>query len=93
MASAWLVEFSREAEADLMKLGAPMRRRIIDRLGWLEANFDSVVPLVLGGKFRGFFKLRVGDWRVIYGIAWERRRITVHYIDRRDKVYKRKRNA
>ena len=90
MAAAWLVEFSRTAETDLARLDAPVRRRIIDKLEWLKANFDSVVPLVLGGEFRELFKLRVGDWRVIYGVDWESTRITVYYIDRRDRVYKRK---
>ena len=90
MAAAWLVEFSQTAETDLARLDAPVRRRIIDKLEWLEANFDSVVPLVLGGEFRELFKLRVGDWRVIYGVDWESTRITVYYIDRRDRVYKRK---
>lgn len=67
-----------------------MRRRVIDKIEWLALNFDAFVPLALEGEFRDFYKLRAGDWRVVYRIDHKKRRIIVNYIDRRDKVYKKR---
>lgn len=85
---SWVLEFRKSAERDLAVLDHPLRRRIIEKLGWLIENFDSIVPLPLGGRWRGLFKLRVGDWRVAYEINFSKKLITVHYIDRRDRIYK-----
>jgi len=42
--------------------------RILDKLEWLAENFDYVRPLPLKGNLRGFYKLRVGNWRVVYEV-------------------------
>ncbi len=87
--SSWTVDFLPEAENDLAKLDRPIRRRIIDKIDWLRENFDLITPLPLSGEFKEFYKLRVGNWRVIYKINWRKRIITICYIDRRDKIYKK----
>jgi mRNA interferase RelE/StbE len=71
----WSVEFRSEAAKDLSELDRPVRRRIIKKLDWLAKNFDAILPLVLTGEFKRFYKLRVGDWRIIYKIAWQSRLI------------------
>lgn len=86
----WSLDFSPEAEEDLVRLDREMRRRILDKLDWFLKNFEIILPSVLGGEFREFYKLRVGDWRVIYKVDWQKHVITISYIDRRDKIYKRK---
>jgi len=86
----WLLKFTLDAEADLVKLDREIRRRIIDKLDWFLENFDVISPSVLGSEFREFYKLRVGDWRVIYKVDWQSRLITICYIDRRDKIYKKR---
>ena len=88
--SVWQVEFSEEAEADLRQIQKTWRRKILERINWLAENFDTIVPPPLHGSWKGFFKLRVGDWRVVYIIEYDRRIILIRYIDRRDKVYKRR---
>ena len=85
----WRVDFDRTAERDLKALDTPIRRRTIDKIDWLIENFDQLEPLPLDEPWVGFFKLRVGDWRVIYKIKHPSRTITVHYIDHRSKIYKR----
>ena len=84
----WTVEFLREAVADLAKLDRPVRARVLKRIKWLAESFDTLTPAVLTGEFRDFYKLRAGDWRVFYKVDWRGFRITVYYIDRRDKAYK-----
>lgn len=87
--TAWLAEFRTSAEDDLATLDKPTRRRVIDALEWLSDNFDSIIPIPLGGRWNGFFKFRVGDWRVIYEMKPDKRTLIVHYIDHRGKIYKR----
>lgn len=86
----WQLEFSGNAERDLAVLDHSLRRKIIDKLEWLTINFDNITPLPLSESWRGFFKLRVGDWRVVYKVRHSKYLILVCYIDRRDKIYKRK---
>jgi len=87
---AWRVEFSVSAGRDLSVLGKELRRRIIETLEWFAENFDILVPIPLGGPWKGFFKLRVGGWRVIYQIHVAQRTLAVRYIDHRSKIYKRR---
>lgn len=87
----WSVEFLPEAESDLEKLDRAVRRRIIEKIEWLRANIGKVFPTPLTGEFRDFYKLRVGDWRVMYKIEWRLSKIFVSYIGRRDRVYKKRR--
>ena len=87
----WAVEFGVGARQDLAGLDRSLRRRILDRLQWFSENFDYISPLPLSNEWRGFFKLRVGDWRVVYTFNTERKAIIVQYIDRRDRIYKKRR--
>jgi mRNA interferase RelE/StbE len=74
----------------LKRIDDTIRKRIIEKIDWLSRNFDEVIPLGLTGEFKEFYKLRIGDWRVIYKVNWKGNRIIVCYIDRRDKVYKKR---
>ena len=86
----WSLHFSKDAEEDLAALDFPIRKRIIEKLEWLMENFDSLIPAPLGAEWSDFFKLRTGNWRVVYKIYWTDHRIIIEYIDRRDKIYKRR---
>lgn len=86
----WALDFTLEAENDLARLDRKLQKRIIDKLSWLQVNFDKISPSALDAEWRGFFKLRVGEWRIIYEVNWNKKLIIVRVIDRRDKIYKRK---
>lgn len=86
----WSTEFLLEAEKDLAKLDSEIQRRIIDKLNWLLENFENILPEVLTGEFREFYKLRIGDWRTMYKINWLNKTIVICYIDRRDRAYKKR---
>ncbi|KKR62141.1 hypothetical protein A2643_02130 [Candidatus Nomurabacteria bacterium RIFCSPHIGHO2_01_FULL_39_220] len=88
--SKWSVEFTNEADKDLSQLDKSVRRRILDKIDWLENNFGGILPTVLTADFRDYFKLRVGDWRIFYQVDWYRNIITIQYIDHRSKAYKRR---
>lgn len=88
----WTVEFTAEAEDDFARLATPLQKRILEKLEWFSENFDAVISIPLTGEFREFYKLRVGDWRIFYKISHSDRFIAVHYIDHRDKAYRKKRS-
>jgi mRNA interferase RelE/StbE len=82
------VEFTARAEADLANLDVSTTQRLLRRLHWLAENWDATTPEVLAGPWRGVFKLRVGDYRVLYTCDKTQQRITVHFIRHRREVYK-----
>jgi len=73
---------------DLSKLDKTVFRRIIEKLSWLSENIESITPLSLTGNYTDLFKLRIGDWRVIYDINHEQKMITVHKVGHRSEIYK-----
>ena len=77
------VEFTANAESDLGRLDAPIAHRVLTRLRWLTENFDSVRPEALSGQWKGMFKLRVGDYRVLYTCDRAERKIVVHLVGHR----------
>jgi len=89
--SKWRLDFTLEAKSDLEKLDKNLKRRVNEKLDWLLENFENIIPSPLGGEWRGFFKLRIGDWRVIYKVNWDKNQIVIYVINRRDKIYKRRR--
>jgi mRNA interferase RelE/StbE len=66
MASA---KWTEDSLADLDEIDFAIARRIVEKVSWLEEHFSSVVPEKLHHSFKGLYKLRVGDYRVIYSLA------------------------
>jgi mRNA interferase RelE/StbE len=60
------VDFSREAVTNLRRLDKQVAQRILDRIKWLSFHIEDVNHKALTGHLRGAFKLRVGDYRVVY---------------------------
>ncbi|KAM3097864.1 type II toxin-antitoxin system RelE family toxin [Phormidesmis sp. 146-35] len=84
--SYW-VEYESEAFADLERLTQTLRERIVSKIHWLAENFDQITPQPLTANLSGFFKLRVGDYRVIYEYSQEERVIFINRIRHRREVY------
>ena len=82
------VVFTSEAEANLAALDKPVAQRILQKIRWLAENFDALTPEPLSGQWRGTYKLRVGDYRVLYTFDRSERTITIHFIKHRREVYK-----
>lgn len=59
------IQYKASVLKDLLKIGMPASKRIVDKLEKdLKENPDKGIPLK--GEFEGLFKLRIGDYRVIY---------------------------
>jgi len=87
---SWKVEVFPEAEKYLKKLDKKTRKLIIKHLREIE-NMEN--PLLhpnvrsLTGKLKGFHRLRVGKYRIIFELLNKRRVIAVHIIISRGKAY------
>jgi len=81
------VEFTAGAQSDLARLDKPMAQRVLKKLRWLAENFEAVTPEVLTGQWQGVFKLRVGDYRVLYTSDLEKQKIIVRFVRHRREVY------
>ena len=87
----WNADFDKEAERDITQLPKVVRIRVLARISWLVENFDSIMPAPLHEELRGQYKLRSGDYRVVYRIDHDKRMLRIDYVDNRSRVYKRKR--
>lgn len=59
----------------------------MNKINWLAKNFDEISPQPLTADLSGFFKLRVGDYRVIYEFSREEKIIFIDRIGHRREVY------
>ncbi len=64
-----------------------LRERILRKIRWLAENFDQITPQPLTGDLAGFFKLRVGDYRVLYDFNLEEKIITIVQVGHRSEIY------
>jgi len=81
------VEFQEDAERDLQRLDKPTARRVVERIRWLAEHFDATKAETLKGEWSRFFKLRVGNYRVLYKVLREEHRIEIYRIRHRREVY------
>ncbi len=72
----------------LKRMDRKIGSRILDKLEWLSENFDYVKPLPLKGGLGGFYKLRIGNWRVVYEVDKDALEIIVHYVGHRSQIYR-----
>ncbi len=82
------VEFAPGADGDLSRLDTPVVRRVRSRLDRLAENVESVPHETLSGQLRGLFKIRAGDYRTVYSLDRNNRRITVLAIGHRSEIYR-----
>lgn len=89
MVNIYQIEFTEAAASDLTKIDKPVAQRILKKIQWLSKNLDNINPEPLTGDLQGTYKLRVGDYRVVY--TFERGKLKVfliHMIDHRREIYK-----
>ncbi|MBO1048122.1 MAG: type II toxin-antitoxin system RelE/ParE family toxin [Dolichospermum sp. DEX182a] len=84
---SYSVSFESESITDLDNLDQVVRLRILNKIQWLSVNFEQITPLSLTGQWSGFYKLRVGDYRVIYELDIEEQLIIILRIGHRREIY------
>ena len=80
------IEWNEAAIKDLANLDKPVAQRILKKIDWLSDNFEKVIPEPLIAQFKGTYKLRIGDWRVVYTI--EGQTLVIQFIGHRRDIYR-----
>lgn len=80
------IEFTVHALKDLQELDTGVSRRIIEKIYWLQQNFNSILRERLHYDRRKEYKLRVGDYRAVYSI--DNNVVTIETVRHRRDVYK-----
>jgi len=73
---------------DLRGLDKSTRQRILDKIQWLLEHAEEMQHKPLAEQWAGMYRLRVGDYRVIYGIDWENKRVIIYAVGHRRQIYK-----
>jgi len=81
------INFTKTAKESLLKIDKSVIKRILSKIEWLGENFDFIKPLALKGNLGEFYKLRVGDYRVIYTVDKRLLKITIHFVAHRREIY------
>ena len=82
------VVFSDRAQSDIRRLDRATAQRVIGKLRWLAENFEATKLTALTGPEQGRFRLRVGDYRVVYTVDRNKREIEVYRVRHRREVYR-----
>ena len=86
---SYFVEFKEDAMKELGKFDKKVAQRILNKIKWLAENFENVSHERLKGEeWEDMFKLRVGDYRVIYSVDRDKKIITIHLVGHRSEIYK-----
>lgn len=86
--ASYSVLHTQSFEKDLRRMPAWLIRRVMGRADALSENpFPKQAEKAKGGA--DLYKIRIGDYRLVYSVRTASRSIALHLIDLRDTVYKR----
>ena len=87
----WKFEITDSAQRDIDRLDPFVAQRVEDKLDWFIDHFEQTVPIALSAEYAGSFKLRVGDWRIVYEVTYSEQTVYVLNVEHRSKAYKKRR--
>ena len=82
---AFIVIFHPAVKDDAATIAKAIRERIRSAIDTRLTSEPSLYGKPLRGTLAGYWKLRVGDWRVVYSIRVSE--VTVHAIKHRSQIY------
>jgi len=85
--ASYNLNFKPSVEKDLRPLSKALISRVIKRLEQLKTNPLPREAVKLFGTER-LYRIRVGDYRIVYEVNTKAKQITVHYIRHRREVYR-----
>jgi mRNA interferase RelE/StbE len=86
--TTYSIRILKAAIQDLEKLDSAVAKRMVKRIYWLAENLDTLKPSALKGELSGLFKLRDGDYRIIYQILHAEKMIIIHAVGNRKEIYR-----
>jgi mRNA interferase RelE/StbE len=86
----WRIEYTDVAERSLCKLGKPARERILEFFGSRVAGVEDPRSIAesLKGEFRGLWRSRVGDYRIICDIRENTMVVLILEAGHRKEIYR-----
>ena len=77
------------AQTDLRNIVPATRTRLLDKLEWIGENAELIQHQALqGDEWKGCFKYRVGDYRIIYKMDHAATKVFVLKVGHRREVYR-----
>lgn len=83
---AYKIRFKSSVEKDLRRIDKGNVRKILDKID-SELVKEPTPGKTLSGKFKGLFRLRIGNYRVIYTISKDT--VLILRIAHRKEVYRK----
>jgi mRNA interferase RelE/StbE len=84
---SYTIEYKPSSLEDLKQINRQIQSRIIKKITWLAKNFEEIEPLTLSANLAGAYKLRVGDYRIIYEFSEVDESVTILKIGHRSEIY------
>jgi mRNA interferase RelE/StbE len=84
------IRYMPAAVQDMEDLDLSVAERIYKRIKWLAKNYDSLTPDPLEGDWKGKFKFRVGDYRIVYTVNRDENYLMIHMVRHRREAYRRR---
>ena len=84
--ASYSIRILKPAIRELENFDKTTARRIVERIDWLSENFPSIKPIALKGELSGLFKIREGDYRIIYQILHKEKTLVIHAIGHRKEI-------
>ena len=84
---SYRIEFDPQAIENLKGISTKVQPQILKEVNWLGLNFEQVQPKGLAENLAGFYKLRVGDYRVLYEIDEELEVVAIAQVGHRRDIY------
>lgn len=80
------ISFVTSAERELLRLNKKLGQRILQKIGLLKDNpYGQNSQKLEGGKG---YRIRIGDYRVVYTIDKDKQRILIIKIGHRREIYR-----
>ena len=89
MMATYAIEFVNSARKDFEKLPARIRERIVEALTVLSLNPYSELLKVKKLKGAELFRIRLGDYRVVYEVRKKQLVVVVIKVGHRSEVYRK----
>lgn len=83
MRMSFEIEYNVEAHRDLRKLSPDVARRVVAKINRLASGLTGDVKRLR--SFKPDYRLRVGDWRVLFAI--DGNTIVIHHVSHRSSAY------
>jgi len=87
---SWSIRVSSTAEKYLKKLDKKLQRKIREKLQALcgqQNPLENIQVRALTGELKGFYRLRIGEYRIIFALLEEEKVIAVVNIVLRGNAY------